>query len=108
MRYRGEPYPRVVSIASTLIRPSRSSPVPVSPLMSSMGNVKMTLASVSSSDENFLGKNTGAAEGKRESRALEEHFESRGKRWCCKSKSPEWCDHDSDLKTTVGIRVSDR
>ena len=46
--------------------------------MSSVGNVKMTLASVSSSDENFLGKNTGAAEGKRESRAPEEHFEEQG------------------------------
>ena len=28
----------------------------------------------------FLGKNTGAAEGKRESRALEEHFEEQGVR----------------------------
>jgi hypothetical protein len=46
--------------------------------MSAMGNVKMTLASVSSSDENFLSKNTGAAEGKRESRALEEYFEEQG------------------------------
>ena len=43
-----------------------------------MGNVKMTLALVSSSDENFLGENTGAAKGKWESRALEEHFEEQG------------------------------
>jgi hypothetical protein len=56
IRYRGEPYPRVISITSTLIYPGRGSPASVSPPMSLMSSVRMTLASVSSSEENCLTK----------------------------------------------------
>jgi len=42
----------MISIASTLIHPGRGSPASVSPLMSSMNSVRMTLTSISSSEEN--------------------------------------------------------
>jgi hypothetical protein len=50
LRYRGEPYPSMISIAS----PGRCSPASVSPVVSLMSSVRVILASVSSSEENRL------------------------------------------------------
>jgi len=46
----------MISITSTLIQPSRTSPASVLPLMSLMSSERKTLASVSSSAENWLSK----------------------------------------------------
>ena len=107
--YGGEPYPRVISIASTS---GRNSPAPVSPLMSLECNVRVNLASVSSLDESFLSERKTTWVPRRlsgKAELSEGILRSRAKRCCCnKSKSPECRDHDSDLKTTVGIQVPDR
>ena len=80
--------------------------------MSLKCSVRVTLASVSSLDESFLSKRKTIWVPRRlsgEAELSEGILRSRAKRCCCnKSKSPECCDHDSDLKTTVGTQVPDR
>jgi hypothetical protein len=99
----------MISIASTLIHPGRGSLASVSPIKSLMSSVRMTSASVSSSEENCLSKRKltqvpRRASGKAE--RSESVLRSRGKKWCChECKSSECCEHESDLRTTAGIRV---
>jgi hypothetical protein len=80
-KYRGEPYPRMISIAGNFIHPGRGSPASVSPPMSLMSSVRMTLASVSRLEDNCLSKRKTtrvprSASGKAE---LGEHFEEQDK-----------------------------
>jgi hypothetical protein len=68
----------MISIASTLIHPggqAEAHPASVSPIMSFMSSVRMTLASVSSSEGNCLSKRKAERE--------ESVLRSRGKNWCC-------------------------
>ena len=78
--YRGEPYPRMISIASTLIQRGRGTPASVSPQMSLTSSVRTTSASVSRLEEKCLSKRKTtrvprSASGKAE---FGERFEEQG------------------------------
>jgi hypothetical protein len=74
-----------------------------------MSSVRMTSASVSGLEENYLSKRETTrvrrrASGKAE--RLGSVLRSRGKRWCCnKSKCSEYCEHESDLRIIAGIHA---
>ena len=108
MTYRGEAYPHMISIASTLMH--RGSPASVSPPMSLISSVRITSASVSSSEESCLSKRKTTRVPRRANRsgAPGECFKDQGEDVVCnESKSSECCERDSHLRKIAGIQVPD-
>ena len=68
----------MIPIAGTLIHPGQGSPASVSQLMSLMSGMRITSASVSSSEENCLSKRKATRVPRRASGAVGERFEVQG------------------------------